>query len=63
MLIYALGRGLERYDRRTILEITDRVAASGYGMQTLVGEVVRSLPFHSRRAEPRNTTTASGGGS
>jgi hypothetical protein len=63
MLIYALGRGLERYDRRTILEITDRVAASGYGMQTLVGEVVRSLPFHSRRAEPRNTATASRGGS
>jgi hypothetical protein len=53
MLIYALGRGLERYDRRTILEITDKLETSGYGMQTLVGEIVRSLPFHSRRAEPR----------
>jgi hypothetical protein len=53
MLIYALGRGLERYDRRTVLEITDKLAASGYGLQTLVGEIVRSLPFHSRRAEPR----------
>jgi hypothetical protein len=53
MLIYSLGRGLERYDRRTVLEITDKLAASGYGLQTLVGEIVRSLPFHSRRAEPR----------
>jgi hypothetical protein len=53
MLTYALGRGLERYDRRTVLEITDRLAARGYGLQTLVSEVVRSLPFHSRRAETR----------
>ena len=53
MLTYALGRGLERYDRRTVLEITDRLAAQGYGLQTLVSEVVRSLPFHSRRAETR----------
>jgi hypothetical protein len=59
MLTYALGRGLERYDRRTVLEITDQLAASGYGMRTLVGEVVRSLPFQSRRAEPRNAVVAS----
>ena len=51
MLIYALGRGLERYDRPTVSEITKRLAASGYGFQTLVREVVRSLPFQSRRAE------------
>ena len=51
MLIYALGRGLQRYDRPTVREITRRVAASGYGFQTLVREVVRSLPFQSRRAE------------
>jgi hypothetical protein len=59
MLTYALGRGLERYDRRTILEITDRVAESGYGLQTLVSEVVRSLPFQSRRAEERPAAVAS----
>jgi hypothetical protein len=53
MLTYALGRGLERYDRRTVLEITDQLAASGFGMRTLVSEVVRSLPFQSRRAEAR----------
>jgi mono/diheme cytochrome c family protein len=51
LLIYALGRGLGRHDRPTINEITKRLASSGYGFQTLVREVVRSLPFQSRRAE------------
>jgi mono/diheme cytochrome c family protein len=51
MMIYALGRGLARYDRPTVNEITKRVATSGYGFQTLVREVIRSLPFQSRRAE------------
>jgi mono/diheme cytochrome c family protein len=51
MLTYALGRGLAAYDRPTVRAITTRLAASGYGLQTLVHEVVRSLPFQSRRAE------------
>ncbi len=51
MLTYALGRGLERYDRPTVQAITKRLAASGYGFRTLVNEVVRSLPFQSRRGE------------
>jgi len=51
LLIYALGRGLGRHDRPTINDITKRLASSGYGFQTLVREVVRSLPFQSRRAE------------
>ena len=28
-----------------------KLAASGYRFQTLVGEIVRSLPFQSRRGE------------
>jgi hypothetical protein len=51
MLVYSLGRGLERYDRRTVQGITRRLGEQGYGLQTLVHEVVRSLPFQSRRAE------------
>jgi mono/diheme cytochrome c family protein len=51
LLIYSLGRGLQRYDRPTVNGITKKVAGSGYGFQTLVQEVVRSLPFQSRRAE------------
>lgn len=51
MLTYSLGRGIERYDRRTLKEINRRVAASGYRFQPLVLEVVNSLPFQSRRGE------------
>ena len=51
LLIYSLGRGLERYDRPTVRTITRKLADQGYGFQTLVLEVVRSLPFQSRRAE------------
>ena len=50
-LTVALGRGLEWYDRTTVNEIDRKLAASGYGFQTLIGEVVRSLPFQSRRGE------------
>ena len=58
LLIYSLGRGLERYDRPVVSEITKRVAASGYGFQTLVREVVQSLPFQSRRAESAKVVAA-----
>ena len=51
MLVYALGRGIGRYDRPTINTITRHLDASGYGFQTLVREVVKSLPFQSRRGE------------
>ena len=51
MLTYALGRGLQRYDRPTVSAITRKLAASDYGFQTLIHEVVRSLPFQSRRGE------------
>jgi hypothetical protein len=51
MLTYALGRGLERYDNRTVNEISRNLAAGGYRFQTLIHEIVRSLPFQSRRGE------------
>lgn len=51
MLTYSLGRGLERYDRRTVNLITGKLVASGYQFQTLVHEIVNSLPFQSRRGE------------
>ena len=58
MLVYALGRGLERYDRPTVRQITTRLEGSGYGLQTLVREVVNSLPFQSRRAEAPRVVAA-----
>jgi mono/diheme cytochrome c family protein len=51
MLTYALGRGLEPYDKPTVRAITQKLAASKSGLQALVREIVRSLPFRSRRAE------------
>ncbi len=51
MLIYALGRGLEPYDRITVRAISQRVKEAGYAFQTLIHEVVHSLPFQHRRGE------------
>ncbi len=50
-LLDALGRGVERYDRKTVEDINRKLAADGYRFQTLLHEVVRSLPFQSRRGE------------
>jgi mono/diheme cytochrome c family protein len=51
MLTYSLGRGLEPYDRRTVTQIERSVTASDYRFQTLIYEIVRSLPFQMRRGE------------
>jgi hypothetical protein len=51
MMTYALGRGMQRYDRRSLDEIGRKLAGSNYQFQTLVYEIVRSLPFQSRRGE------------
>ncbi len=55
LLTYALGRGLERYDRRTVKEIAGHVAADDYRFSSLVMEIVNSLPFQMRRGEPNRT--------
>jgi hypothetical protein len=57
MLTYALGRGLERYDRKTVEGITRKLEASDYRFQTLIYEIVRSLPFQQRRGETMKTET------
>ncbi len=51
MLTYALGRGLESYDRPAVRQIVRNVAASGYRFQRLMTEIVKSAPFQMRRAE------------
>ena len=51
MLTFALGRGLERYDRRTLDEIAKRLEASDYRFSALVLEIVKSLPFQRRKDE------------
>jgi mono/diheme cytochrome c family protein len=49
MLIYALGRGLEYYDRPTTERIVTELSAHDYKFSVLVTEIVRSDPFRLRR--------------
>ena len=51
MLTYALGRGLERYDKRTVKAIARRLAERQYRFSALVDEIVRSTPFQMRRGD------------
>jgi mono/diheme cytochrome c family protein len=49
LLIYALGRGLERYDQPTVRQIAAGVAANDYRFSSLVLGIVTSLPFQQRK--------------
>ncbi len=49
MLIYALGRGLERGDRSAVKTIAERVAQADYRFSSLVLEIARSAPFQMKR--------------
>jgi hypothetical protein len=51
LLTYALGRGLESYDRPTVKQIAGKLAAEDYRFSTLVLEIVGSLPFQMRRGD------------
>jgi Protein of unknown function (DUF1592)/Protein of unknown function (DUF1588)/Protein of unknown function (DUF1587)/Protein of unknown function (DUF1585)/Protein of unknown function (DUF1595) len=51
MLTYALGRGLERPDKRVVREIAQRLAGRQYRFSALVEEIVKSLPFQMRRKD------------
>ncbi len=52
MLIYALGRGLEAYDRPVVNRIVAGMAADQYRFSSLVLGIVDSVPFQERRAAP-----------
>jgi Protein of unknown function (DUF1588)/Protein of unknown function (DUF1585)/Protein of unknown function (DUF1592) len=54
MLIYALGRGLESYDRPTVKRIAAQVARDNYRISSLVLGVVNSLPFQARKGDRAN---------
>ena len=51
MLTYALGRGLEYYDRPTVEKIAKNVESGGAKFSALVLEIVKSAPFQLRRGE------------
>ena len=49
MLTYALGRGLEYYDRPTIDRIVAQLEVEDYRSSVLITEIVKSDPFRLRR--------------
>lgn len=54
MLIFALGRGLEYYDRPTIDRIVTALEANEYRFSVLITEIVKSDPFRLRRGQKDN---------
>jgi len=49
MLTYALGRGIESYDRLTVREIIRQTSENNYRLQSMITGIVHSLPFQERR--------------
>jgi mono/diheme cytochrome c family protein len=51
MMTYALGRGLEYYDRPTVDRLNAALAKNDYRFSVLVTEIVKSDPFRLRRGK------------
>jgi hypothetical protein len=58
LLTYALGRGLERYDRPIVNEIAAKLPAKDYKFSELILEIVNSLPFQMKRASEAGQVAA-----
>jgi hypothetical protein len=51
LLTFAIGRGLEPYDRRTVEDIVRKLEEHGYRFSTLILEIVQSKPFEMRSGD------------
>jgi Protein of unknown function (DUF1592)/Protein of unknown function (DUF1588)/Protein of unknown function (DUF1587)/Protein of unknown function (DUF1585)/Protein of unknown function (DUF1595)/Ca-dependent carbohydrate-binding module xylan-binding/Planctomycete cytochrome C len=51
LMIYALGRGLERYDKRALETVMKQVKAGDYKFSTLITAVATSEPFLKRKTD------------
>ncbi len=51
LMTYAIGRGLEYYDRCAVDKLLDTHAADGYRFSTLITQIVLSEPFQMRRGD------------
>ncbi|MEO7192089.1 MAG: DUF1592 domain-containing protein [Vicinamibacterales bacterium] len=58
MLTYALGRGVEAYDRPTIRALVQATTDDGYRIQSLIRGIVHSVPFQQRRGETTDVRVA-----
>jgi len=61
MFVYALGRGIEAYDRPTIRQIVRNAARDNYRFSSLVRGIARSPAFQ-MRTKPADTAPVSSGG-
>ena len=58
LMTYALGRGLEKFDRGAVTQAVNQTAGAGYKFQSLLQAIVESMPFQMRRGtDPRQTAT------
>jgi len=58
MLTYALGRGVESYDRPVVDDLVRQTAVADNKFQPLILGIVHSLPFQQRHAPPATAKTA-----
>jgi len=62
LLTYALGRGIESYDRPVVNQIVDHVKTAEYRTSSLVLEIVNSLPFQMQSAKAAERGADKGAG-
>ena len=58
MLTYAIGRGVESYDRLVIRQLVQQTTDAEYRLQALVQGIVESVPFRQRRGEMKPAMVA-----
>jgi hypothetical protein len=54
LLTYALGRGVEEYDRPVLRQITREAASDNYRWSSIILGIVNSTPFQMRRSNDAN---------
>jgi hypothetical protein len=59
LMTYALGRGLEGYDRPAVKQIVRDLSANNYRFSALISGIVNSAPFQMGRGEEATEVTAS----
>jgi hypothetical protein len=57
LLTYALGRGLEAYDRPALRKISRAAADQNYRFSSIILGIVNSAPFQMRRGDPGKSGT------
>jgi hypothetical protein len=50
MLTYALGRGIERYDKPVLTATQTKMVSDGYRFSDLILGIADSVPFQTRQA-------------